>query len=378
MKSPVMKLSIPDGGNRSNFGGMSLSTFTGRLLVILVVATLAAALWKLIAIVVLLFGAILLAIGLRAAARVVTRLTGMREALALAGIVIIGLAAFGAALWVFGSAVAIQLHEVIKIAPAGFKVFVERVSGNPYGRQFLDQVRGVNVAGATGWATSIVAAMVGSITRGLGYAVITFFLAIYLAAQPARYRHLCVRLIPPAHRVTTGRLFDVAGDILQRWLIGQLVVMCTIGILTGVGLWLLGIDAAFALGLMGGLLCFIPYVGAILAAVPATLIALTQGPTYAAAVILMYACVHFIEGNFITPMVQAEATSLPPVLAILSTVAFGLLLGPSGVLVAAPLMLLLMTAVEVVYVQKGLGESPEGTVSVSGILSREGGPERVR
>ena len=107
--------------------------------------------------------------------------------------------------------------------------------------------------------------------------------------------------------------------------------MASIGVLTGVGLWLLGIEAAFALGLMGGLLCFIPFIGAILAAVPATLVALTQGPLYAASVVLMYAAVHFIEGNFITPMVQAEATSLPPVLAILSTVVFSILIGPSGV-----------------------------------------------
>jgi predicted PurR-regulated permease PerM len=155
----------------------------------------------------------------------------------------------------------------------------------------------------------------------------------------------------------------VIGNILERWLVGQLVVMCTIGLLSGVGLWLLGIEAAFALGLMGGLLCFIPFVGAILAAVPATLVALTQGPIYAASVILMYVGVHFIEGNFITPMVQAEATSLPPVLAILSTVAFSLLFGPAGVLLAAPLTLLLMVAVEVLYVQEGLGEPPVDAVS---------------
>ena len=67
------------------------------------------------------------------------------------------------------------------------------------------------------------------------------------------------------------------------------------------------------------------------------MVALTQGPIYAASVIAMYAAIHFVEGNFITPMVQAEATSLPPVLAILSTVGLGLLFGPSAILLAAPL-----------------------------------------
>jgi predicted PurR-regulated permease PerM len=204
------------------------------------------------------------------------------------------------------------------------------------------------------------------------------FVAIYLAAQPDRYRHLCLRLVPPIQRSTAEYFFGVTAQVLQRWLVGQLVVMVTIGVLTGIGLWLLGIEAAFALGLTGGLLCFIPFVGAILAAVPATLVALTQGPEYAAFVIAMYAGVHFIEGNFITPMVQAEATSFPPVLAILSTVAFSVLFGPLGVLLAAPLTLFLMAAVEVLYVQRGLGEAPESEISTIVELSGGQGMEHAR
>ena len=346
-------------------GGISLTAFVGRLLVVLVIAALAVALWKLTEVVVLLFGAILLAIGLRAATRTVSRMIRIGESFALAGVVAIGTTAFGAAIWVFGTVVATQWDEVLHIAPAALRVLVDRTNGNPYGRQLLDQVRELSIVGTTGWATSFVTAAAASLTRGLGYAVITFFVAIYLAAQPHRYRHFCIRLIPPTHRHTTEHLFDLVGDNLQRWLIGQLVVMSTIGLLTGIGLWLLGIEAAFALGLMGGLLCFIPFVGAILAAVPATLVALTQGPIYAGSVILMYLGVHFIEGNFITPLVQAEATSLPPVFAILSTVACSLLLGPSGVLLAAPFTLLLLTTVEVLYVQKGLGEAPETDGSLS-------------
>ncbi|PNG27220.1 AI-2E family transporter [Methylocella silvestris] len=356
-------------------GDRSLGAFTGRLLVVVVIAALAAALWRIINVLVLLFGAILLAIGLHAAARGLARRTGVREALALAGVAVAGLAAFGAALWLFGSVIAAQLSDVLKVAPAGFKLVMDQLTGNPYGRQFLDQVRGMNVAGATGWATSVGGGAVGSITHGLGYVVIALFMAIYLAAQPDLYRHLCIRLVPPAHRLKAEHLFDAIGNILERWLVGQLVVMCTIGLLTGIGLWLLGIEAAFALGLMGGLLCFIPFVGAILAAVPATLVALTQGPGDAALVILMYAGVHFVEGNFITPLVQAEATSLPPVLALLSTVSFGLLFGPLGVLLAAPLTLLLIVTLEVLYVQQGLGDPPEDQLSASGVRSREDGTE---
>lgn len=99
-----------------------------------------------------------------------------------------------------------------------------------------------------------------------------------------------------------------------------------------------------------------------MAAVPATLVALTQGPSYAGMVILMYLGVHFVEGNFITPLVQAEATSLPPVLALLSTVAFSVLFGPSAVLLAAPLTLFAMVLVEVFWVERGLSQSTSPVV----------------
>jgi predicted PurR-regulated permease PerM len=338
---------------------LSLASFMGRLIIILIVAAVAISLWQLTNVLVLLFGAILISIGLNAAARAVTRLTGIRKLYAVVGVFSVVVLAFGGAFWIFGATTAAQINEVMRVAPAGFQLAIDRIGETAYGRQLLEQVRGANVIGATGWATSTITATLTGILKGLGYAIVTVFVAIYLAVQPERYRHLCIRSIPPSYRKKTEHLFDVIENILQRWLIGQLVIMCTIGVLSGLGLWLLGIDAALALGLMGGLLCFIPYVGAILAAIPATLVALTQGPTYAVYVVILYIGVHFIEGNFITPLVQAEATSLPPVLAILSTVAFGILFGPSGILLAAPLTLLLLTFIEVLYVQDGLGEAPE-------------------
>ncbi|OYV38348.1 MAG: hypothetical protein B7Z81_04730, partial [Acidocella sp. 20-61-6] len=346
-------------------GSMPLGGFVARLLVILMIAGLAAALWQLADILLLLFGAVLLSIALCAAARLVSRHTGVRRGVALTGVFVVGLAVFGGALWVFGATVAAQMDNVFKVIPAGFKLFMAWIANYPFGRQVLEQMRGppggtlggANVLGAAGWATSMVTSAAGGVTRALGYAVIALFVAVYLAAQPDRYRRLCLRLVPPGHRPVAAQLFEISGHVLLRWLVGQMVVMLTIGILTGLGLWAMGIEAAAALGLMGGLLCFIPFVGAILAAIPATLVALTQGPVYAASVVLMYIGVHFVEGNFITPMVQAEATSFPPVLAILSTVACGLLLGPIGILLAAPLTLLLMAAVELLYVQGALGDA---------------------
>lgn len=341
----------------SGVAPLSIGAFAGRLVVVLVVIAIAAALWRMTDILVLLFGAVLLAIGLSAASRFISRHTAIPEVLALVGVIVLGVAGFAAAMWLFGSVVRVQMAQVLLAAPAGLRVFWEKLDADPYGHQIIDQARLMNLSGATSWATSMAAGAATTLTKSLGYAVIAIFVAIYLAAHPERYRHMSLRLVPPIYRDTAGRLFDITGDILQRWLAGQVVVMATIGVLSGAGLWFLRIEAAFALGLMGGLLSFIPYLGAILAAVPATLVSLTQGPNQAGSVILMYLAVHFVEGNFVTPLVQAEATSLPLVLAILSTVAFTVLFGPVAVLLAAPLTPLLMAAVEVIYFQAGLGEA---------------------
>jgi len=183
-----------------------------------------------------------------------------------------------------------------------------------------------------------------------------FLLAIYIAVQPQRYRQLVLRLVPPDYACRTEELLDRSELVLRRWLGGQLVVMGVIGVLSGIGLWALGIDAALALGLASGLLCFVPYIGAVIAAVPAVLVALTQSPTQALLVVAMYAAVHFVEGNFISPLVQEEATDLPPVLSLVSVIAVGALFGPSAVLVAAPLTLFLMLTTEVLYVEETLGK----------------------
>jgi predicted PurR-regulated permease PerM len=126
-----------------------------------------------------------------------------------------------------------------------------------------------------------------------------------------------------------------------------------------VGLSLLGIPAALLLGLTGALLTFIPYIGAILAAVPAVLVALTSSPGLALLTALMFWGVHTIEGTFITPVVQDEEVYLPAVTTIFSTLGCAVLFGPSGVVVASPLVLVVMTAVRMFYLEDVLGEPPQ-------------------
>lgn len=136
--------------------------------------------------------------------------------------------------------------------------------------------------------------------------------------------------------------------------------MAIVGTLTGLGLWGLGVPAPLALGLLAGLFAFIPYVGPILSSVPGILMAATQGPLPAFYAARLYAGVHFVEGNLITPIIQAEIVELPPILTLFATLVFGLLLGPIGVLLAAPLAVVILVIVTRAILRTHLARSAVG------------------
>jgi predicted PurR-regulated permease PerM len=325
------------------------------LLVVLAVAGMLAA-WRLSGVLMLAFGTALLAILLRGLARVVSRWTPIPEAWAIGPVVLALLAAFGAVGWLFGSQIATQFDFLAETLPQGLSQFIHDFGANPWGEWLLGLARDMNLTGATGQAAGYVAALFGSVLRATAYIVVLLFAAVYLAAQPERYRHGLLQLVPQYRRARIEDVLDLMGTTLRRWLIGQSVTMAFVGTLTAFGLWCLGVAAPLALGLIAGMFAFVPYVGPILASAPGILIAAIQGPMPALYAAALYAAVHFVEGNLVTPLVQAEAVELPPVLTLFATLVFGLLLGPVGVLLAAPLTVVMLVLVNALYLEDVLGE----------------------
>ena len=315
------------------------------------------ALWYLIDVLLLAFAAILLAVALRGLSTRLQRRIGGAAGLSLAIVVLLLIAAVGLVFWAFGSQVAAQYDEIVQRAPAGMAAIAVHLRAHPLSGYLIDHLKGFSISDATGPIASMAARAIGSTLQGLTYAVFAIFGGIYLAVDPDRYRAGALRLFPPAYRPRLAQVLEASGRILEKWLLGQLVVMATIGTLSGLGLWALGIDAAFALGLTGGLLCFVPFVGAILAAVPATLMAFSQSPLEAAYTVLLFMGIHFIEGNFITPMVQDEAVALPPVISVFSTLVFTMLFGPFAVIVAVPITIVGLVLLKMLYVEDTLGEA---------------------
>jgi predicted PurR-regulated permease PerM len=331
--------------------------FVRRLLIVLLAACIGYATWRVAAVLAVAFGAALLALVLRGLAAILSRRTRLPMPGAVAVVVALLLLALGLLGWLFGSQIAMQFRILAAGLPNSLSRLIDDIeSGTWWGPYLLDQLRDMSLPNATGEVAARMGTVFTATFRGLAYTTVLLFAGIYFAAQPERYRRALLRLVPPRRRSRIGEVLDLMGETLQRWLIGQAMTMVAVGTLTAIGLWALGIGAPLALGLIAGLFAFIPYVGPIIAAAPGILMAATQGPMPALYAALLYAGVHVVEGNLITPLIQAEVVQLPPVLTIFAMVIFSLLLGPFGALLAAPLTIVLLVAVQTFYIEDALGE----------------------
>jgi predicted PurR-regulated permease PerM len=180
--------------------------------------------------------------------------------------------------------------------------------------------------------------------------------AIFLASDPATYRRGLLLLLPkPA--VKTGELaMDDISHGLRGWMLGQSVSSLVIVAFTWAGLELLGVPAAAGLGLLAGLLDVIPMIGPIIAGLPAVLLAFTVSPMTALWTLLLYLLIQQLQGNFLQPMIQKQAVNVPPAVLLFAVIAAGLLFGMMGVLLAAPLTVVVFVLVQRVYVQSLLGK----------------------
>lgn len=146
------------------------------------------------------------------------------------------------------------------------------------------------------------------------------------------------------------------GRTLGQWLMGKLLSMLIVGVLTATGLALLQVPLALLLGIVAGLLDFIPYVGPIMAGVPAVLIAFSEGPQLALYVLLLFAALQLAEGYLLLPLIERRTVALPPALTIGAQVLLGALFGFAGVALATPITAVLTVAIAMLYVEDVLGD----------------------
>lgn len=182
------------------------------------------------------------------------------------------------------------------------------------------------------------------------------FIAIYVAVDPDVYRNGALLLVPHGHRPRAREVMAATGQILRQWLGAQLVAMLVVGVVTTVGLFLLGVESALALGIVAGILEFVPFIGPIAAAIPAVAIALVDSPQKALWVVLFYVALQQLESTVLMPLLMQRSLELPPILTILAQGVMGVLFGLLGVIVAVPLLAAVIIPIKMLYIEDVVGD----------------------
>jgi predicted PurR-regulated permease PerM len=192
------------------------------------------------------------------------------------------------------------------------------------------------------WALAFLRRL-GTVVGFLGYLVVTPVVAFYLLRDWKPLLEFLEGLIPPARRTGLVTFIEEYDDSLGKFFRGQLLEATIVGVLTGVGLAVLGVPSALLLGVVAGICNVVPYIGIAISVIPALIVALTmpapiEGLLRVGAV---YAAVQFIDGWVTGPRILGGSVGLHPVVTMLALAFGGAMLGFAGLLLAIPLAVLI-------------------------------------
>ena len=315
-------------------------------------ATLAAAyvLWLLVDLLLLLFACALASLILLTITNAIRRRTRLPFGVALTLTVVGLLALIAGAVAFFGATMQGEFAELATRLPAAWAGLQARMQGSAIGATVLERAQGLAPSGQTIVnAVTTALAAVGGALSGLAIVLIG---GLYLAAQPTLYAVGLLRLFPKRAQGPAAETLDAIAVSLRNWLKGQALGMLFVGVGTGLGLWLVGVPAAWAIGLVAGLAEFVPYAGTIFAGIPAVILGFGQGTDTGLWTIGVLLLVQQLQGNIVMPLLQNKMVDLPPAITIFGIIAAGILFGVAGVLLATPLTIVVLVLVRRLYLEE--------------------------
>ena len=308
----------------------------------------------------LVFGAVLIAILLRGLADLIGKFIKLRDGFLVLIASALLVSALAGAVAGLAPSVAEQVGHLRGEIPKSIDAAHNYIIQFGWGRAIIEQFPDLQTLWHNLTESGMLLRVGGIFSSTLG-AVGNFFivvlLAIYFAIEPRFYAIGFAKLFPVDSRERVLEVISGINVTLRWWLIGKAGSMLFIGVLTWIALEILGVPLALTLGLIAALLSFIPNFGPILSAIPAVLIAFVQSPITALYVVGIYIGVQIIESNIVTPLIERETIELPPGLTIVFQLALAVLVGGLGLVLATPLLAMIMVVVQMVYVEDILGDS---------------------
>ncbi len=318
---------------------MKLGQWLGLIAIVIAIYIL----WQIREILLLIFAAVVLATALNKLARRFQR-SGMRRGFAVTLAVGIFLAVIVGFFWLIVPPFIAQFQVITLRVPQGLErlnIWLDQLETRiptqlvPYVPDLnnLSQQAQPLINRVVGSSFAFVSSSLEVLLKILLVLVLT---GMFLAS-PEAYHQLFVRLFPSFYRRRVNGILHECEDALGKWMGGAAIAIFVVGLMSTMGLSILRVPAALALGVLAGFMNLIPNLGPTISVIPAMAIALLDSPIKALLVLLLYFFIQQVESNFITPVVMAHQVSLLPAVTLIAQLFFVTFFGFLGLFLALPL-----------------------------------------
>jgi predicted PurR-regulated permease PerM len=282
----------------------------------------------------LIIGGAIFAVFLDGGVRLLERLLPIPRGWRLLLTIVLAFGFIGWVFWFAGTTIAEQFEALRVVVTAQFDRLIEFAESLGLVPKGPPQNLGSQLLGSVGRLTSAVGSAIGAVTSVIAMIVI----GIFLAAEPRIYDRGIAWMLPLRHRAGFYRIAEHVGFTLRRLLFGRLVGMLFEGVFTWVMLTLGGVPMAALLGLVTGVLAFIPNIGAITSGVLMVAVGFSAGPHQGVYAIFVYFFVQNIDGYLVVPYIARRTVDLAPAIVLAMQLLMGALFGILGVLFADPIL----------------------------------------
>ena len=322
-----------------------------NLLAILTLVVLTLLIWELRWVLLVLFGAVVLAVALDVPIQKLQRF-GLPRPIALAAVLLVMVLGGSLVIQLLVPELIDQIQQLGALVPVVFSKLQTMVANEPR-LQSLTQ----NLPSQFSWerlqpvGTQLIG-VAGGAANGVVQLLLMSLLAVLMVLDPASHRRMLIAATPRPARPMMKRVLDQCRTALGGWLAGMTLSATSVFLLTWLGLALLKAPLALLSALVCGLLTFVPTIGPTAATLLPLSMALLVSPTLMLQVLVLRLVLQNLEAFLLTPILLRRTVNLLPTVALMAQLSLGALLGLPGVLLALPLVVVPQVGMELVVVRQ--------------------------
>lgn len=199
--------------------------------------------------------------------------------------------------------------------------------------------------------------IIGGVASAFVSIFIVIFVCVFLIVEPDKYTNGIIRLTPLWYRDRMREIIVRIDETMRAWIRVTGISMLLVGSITGLGLALIGVQQWLALGVIAGVLSFVPNFSVFITLIPTVAVTIVEVPEAVLIAVLIVIVASFVQANIVGPILTAETMHMPPVLILVGQIVFGFFFGFIGVMLAVPLTAISIILIEEIYVKDILGDN---------------------